>query len=90
MQAIAPGMWNLVLALLNSRDRCCCSMPSSATLSATSFAQEEMDLGEFGGDEIGERTDDDDSDVDVFDKQPRKWPQRAADRNGPIENSKLL
>ncbi|KIK82332.1 hypothetical protein PAXRUDRAFT_14769 [Paxillus rubicundulus Ve08.2h10] len=56
-------------------------MPSSATPSATSFAQEEMDLGEFGGDVIGERTDDDDSDVDVFDKQPKKRQRRAADRN---------
>ncbi|KIK79463.1 hypothetical protein PAXRUDRAFT_278897 [Paxillus rubicundulus Ve08.2h10] len=81
MQAVAPRMWNLVLALLDSRDRRCRSMPSSATPSATSFAQEEMDLGEFGGDVIGERTDDDDSDVDVFDKQPKKRQRRAADRN---------
>jgi hypothetical protein len=46
------------------------------------FAQNEMDLGELGGDELNVQQDEEDGDDDgAFDKQPKKQQRCAIERN---------
>lgn len=84
MQAIAPGLWNLVLMLLDSSARNGRRRVSAPTQISV---QGEMDLGEFGGDELDQGQDDDSEDSEssgeggVSDKRPRKRQRRAASRN---------
>ncbi|KIK76232.1 hypothetical protein PAXRUDRAFT_170568 [Paxillus rubicundulus Ve08.2h10] len=82
MQAISLALWSFAMALLDSRGgRCCCM---SRTSVFRTFEQDEMDLGEFGGDDPGplaERDDEESSDGGGPGKCLRKWQRRANDRN---------
>ncbi|KAG2090511.1 hypothetical protein BD769DRAFT_1395807 [Suillus cothurnatus] len=86
--AIAPHLWNLMMALLDSRDNHQCKMPSPLAVGlqmAGVVEQQEMDLGEFGGDSIGLTglgdDDSDDESEEAFERHPKKRQHCAAERN---------
>ncbi|KAG1849658.1 hypothetical protein DFJ58DRAFT_662285 [Suillus subalutaceus] len=88
MKTVAPHLWNLMMALLDSRDSCWRKMPSPSAVGshmADAVEQREMDLGEFSGDSIGSmgpgNDDSDDESEEAFERRPKKRQRRAAERN---------
>lgn len=81
MKTVAPHLWNLMMALLDSRDNCWHKMPSPSQ-TAEVVEQQEMDLGEFGGDsmELGDDDSNNESEED-FERHPKKCQRHAAKRN---------
>jgi len=95
MQENAPHLWHLISALLDSR-KDCRQRASTGNSNANArgsdhmdiYVEEEMDLGEFGGDDIGATAgeegsmgEESEADSSIFEKQPRKRRHRAAARN---------
>jgi hypothetical protein len=88
IKMVAPHLWNLMMALLDSRDNCRRKMPSPSAVGsqmAGVVEQQEMDLGGFGGDNIGLTglgdDDSDDQSEEAFERRPKKCQHRAAKRN---------
>jgi hypothetical protein len=77
IKMVAPHLWNLMMALLDSRDNCWHKMPSplAVGLQMAGVVEQEMDLGEFGGDSIGLTglgdDDSDDKSEEAFERHPK-------------------
>ncbi|KIK72120.1 hypothetical protein PAXRUDRAFT_836529 [Paxillus rubicundulus Ve08.2h10] len=80
MQVVSPALWSLSMALLDSRDGRRRRMSDGSALKM--FEQDEMDLGELGGDDLRRgRDDEESSDGGGFEKHPKKRQRRAGERN---------
>jgi len=86
MQNISPNLWELVIALLDSRQNRRRQMPipnGHEPVPEQTFGQDEMDLGDLGGDEpdLGDDEEEEDNGVSADSERPKKRQRRAAQRN---------
>jgi hypothetical protein len=75
MQNISPNLWELVIALLDSRENRRRQMPmpnGHEPLPEQTFVQDEMDLGDLGGDKPDLGDDEEQEDNEASAEQPKK------------------